>query len=98
MTNLRHGKYFGGGTTVFLIYVIEYQHRGLPHAHIACGMSNAPDHKQTDVVATWIDENISAELPDFDEGSPPNDILYKQLVKDHMSHKCAPLHVKRLRR
>jgi hypothetical protein len=32
--NLKNGKYFGGDTTVFIIHVIEYQERGLPHAHI----------------------------------------------------------------
>jgi len=34
--NLRGGKYTGGMKTSYLIYVIEYQHRGLPHAHIVC--------------------------------------------------------------
>jgi hypothetical protein len=41
----------------------------------------------------WIDENISAELPNVDDESSVGDIMYKKLVKDHMSHKCAPLHV-----
>ena len=29
--NLRNGHYFGGDSTVFIIRVIEYQERGLPH-------------------------------------------------------------------
>ncbi len=28
--NLRHGKYFDNGKPVYLMHVIEYQHRGLP--------------------------------------------------------------------
>jgi len=34
--NLRNGKYFGGRKTEWITHVIEYQERGLPHAHIVC--------------------------------------------------------------
>jgi hypothetical protein len=32
--NIRNGVYFGGSKIVYIINSIEYQHRGLPHAHI----------------------------------------------------------------
>ena len=40
--NLREGKYFGGGKPVFIVRVIEYQERGLPHAHIVIRLDDAP--------------------------------------------------------
>ena len=39
--NLRNGHYFGGDSTVFIIRVIEYQERGLPHAHIVFRLEGA---------------------------------------------------------
>jgi hypothetical protein len=64
--NLRNGKYFddigtsGSGAAIRLvhrgviyeIFVIEYQHRGLPHAHIVVKFSNTPDfHTDKDGVS-----------------------------------------------
>lgn len=44
LTNLRNGHYFGyDHKVVYLMHVIEYQHRGLPHAHITVKLSNVPD-------------------------------------------------------
>ena len=40
--NIKHGKYFGGRKTVYFLYVIEYQFRGLPHAHIVFKLENGP--------------------------------------------------------
>ena len=54
--NLRHGKYFGGDTTVFIIHVIEYQERGLPHAHIVLRLQNASHvikAKFNELTANW---------------------------------------------
>jgi hypothetical protein len=39
--NLKNGKFFVEDTTVFLIHVIEYQERGLPHAHIVLKLVKA---------------------------------------------------------
>jgi hypothetical protein len=50
--NLRHGKYFGGDTTVFIIRVIEYQERGLPHAHIVYRLQ-AASRKFKKTSAAW---------------------------------------------
>ena len=32
--NIRDGHYFGNSIVVYKLRVIEYQHRGLPHAHV----------------------------------------------------------------
>ena len=32
--NIRNGKYFDGHETTYTFHVIEYQYRGLPHAHL----------------------------------------------------------------
>ena len=47
--NLKHGKYFGEDTTVFIIRVIEYQERGLPHAHIVFRLKKAGDTIKADL-------------------------------------------------
>jgi hypothetical protein len=88
--NLRHGKYFGNDKTVFIVRVIEYQERGLPHAHIVIRLEKAaetiqlnfqdlmeayealpPEEQSTtpaptmdDAAALWVDQHISAEMPD----------------------------------
>jgi hypothetical protein len=52
LANIRKGVYFGGHVdengkfvkgnheVIYLMHVIEYQHRGLPHAHIVVKLSN----------------------------------------------------------
>jgi hypothetical protein len=42
-TNLRHGKYFKLREVDYTFHVIEYQYRGLPHAHMVIGLDNAHD-------------------------------------------------------
>jgi hypothetical protein len=48
------------GTAVAHVYVIEYQMRGLPHAHILLFLS--PGDKPTSPAKC--DEMVSAEIPD----------------------------------
>ena len=79
----RNGKYFGGAKVSFIIYVIEYQHRGLPHAHIACRMTNAPNHKHPQECIAYIEQFISAEMP------AEEDAEYHDHVKTKMLHKCS---------
>ncbi|GJZ47341.1 uncharacterized protein Tco_0601173 [Tanacetum coccineum] len=59
------------------VYTIEFQKKGLPHAHILLFLE--PKDKLT--TATHIDKYISAEIPDKDEDPE----LY-QIVTDHMMH------------
>ena len=70
---LRNGAL--GGVQAF-IYVIEYQKRGLPHAHILIWIK--PEDK---VRPDDIDRVISAEIPD-----PESDPELHRLVMTHMVH------------
>ncbi|XP_074266147.1 uncharacterized protein LOC141588614 [Silene latifolia] len=51
------------GETLAVIYTVEFQKRGLPHAHICLFLR--PESKQTD--PSEIDKIISAELPDKEQ-------------------------------
>ena len=55
--DLVHGQILG--TVVAYIYVIEFQKRGLPHAHILLIL---PDHDRL-VTPAMVDSIVSAELP-----------------------------------
>ncbi|GJY26770.1 DNA helicase PIF1, ATP-dependent [Tanacetum coccineum] len=59
------------------VYTVEFQKRGLPHAHILLFLE--PEDKLT--TTGHIDKYISAEIPDKDEDPE----LY-QIVNDHMMH------------
>ncbi|XP_074276220.1 uncharacterized protein LOC141599974 [Silene latifolia] len=75
MKDLKDRHIFGrviGGT-----YTIEFQKRGLPHAHILIFLHRDDKFPK----AANVDKIISAEIPDPDE----NPLLYA-LVKDHMIH------------
>jgi hypothetical protein len=41
--NIRHGKYFDGREIFHTFHVIEYQYRGLPHAHLVVCLDDAHD-------------------------------------------------------
>ena len=81
--NLKNGKYFGGRKTIYKIYVIEYQHRGLPHAHIVVKLKDVDDNDK-DAKLLFIDEHIRARFPPEGE-----DIEYARLIEEHMIHTCS---------
>ena len=62
------------GTVVYLIYVIEFQKRGLPHAHII--LKTDPE-----VPFDNIDDIISAEMP------PENQPEFRRKVQSYMLHR-----------
>ena len=68
------------GETVAHVYVIEFQKRGLPHAHILIIL------KTTDKIRTVekIDEFVSAEIPDKNI-----DVDLYNIVSRTMIHECA---------
>jgi hypothetical protein len=41
--NIRNGKYFDGREIIYRFRVIEYQYRGLPHAHLVVHLDDAHD-------------------------------------------------------
>ncbi|XP_035831868.1 uncharacterized protein LOC110869885 [Helianthus annuus] len=75
ITDLKQKKIFGDINAV--VYTVEFQKRGLPHAHICLFMK--ADHKLPTV--EHIDPFISAEIPDKNEDPE----LYS-LVSDFMIH------------
>ena len=88
LANLRVDKYFKG-RVIYEISVIEYQHRGLPHAHIVIKLDGVPMAAQPDLASAWVDANITAKMPIITETSTAKDREYAHLVETHMTHKCA---------
>ena len=60
-----------------VVYTIEFQKRGLPHAHLCLFLENESKLPTVD----HVDPFITAEIPDEDEDAE----LYA-LVKDYMIH------------
>jgi hypothetical protein len=84
LENLRNGHYFGNSRIVYELRVIEYQHRGLPHAHIVFKLSDTPLRSDDSGCCDWINQWICAELPD-----PIEDNKLYCVVTNHMLHKCS---------
>lgn len=62
---------------------------GLPHAHLVVQLSNMPNFENKSDMAVWIDNNISAILPDINEFSTEEEIRYFDLVNKFMTHTCS---------
>jgi len=75
LRDLRSGAMFG--RTVYIVYVIEMQMRGLPHAHIVFKIDG-----DGPVQATDIDSIIRADIPSEEEA----DGRLRKLVLRHMIH------------
>lgn len=92
LKNTRTGKYFGNHQVAYIMRVIEYQHRGMPHAHIVLKLKDVPCSPTSDenAIANWIDQYISARMPGTLHGqSTRQDVKYRVCVETHMLHKCA---------
>ena len=103
--NIRKGKYFGSNTIVYICHVIEYQYRGLPHAHMVMRLSDAPDvtHEPQHELINFVNKYFVAEIPRFEGENNQNvfddDNIYphteefrqkcKELVRSHNTHQCA---------
>ena len=92
--NLRHGVYFDG-EIVYIMHVIEFQKRGLPHAHIVFRLSDHPAPNAPDAeLADYCDRIVTAEmpkLPNHNDKSKKANIqrAYVDLVKSKMIHHCS---------
>jgi hypothetical protein len=82
--NIRSGVYFEGKRVTYEMYVIEYQHRGLPHAHIVVQLEGMTHMSRMEEVSEWIDATISACIP---ERSAETELF--QLLNKFMMHKCS---------
>ena len=68
------------GNRRYVIRVIEYQRRGLPHAHIAIALSSPPSTGEA------VDAVISCELP---EVGPVRDLVLQHMIHG-CNHSCHP--------
>ncbi|XP_038717417.1 uncharacterized protein LOC120010695 [Tripterygium wilfordii] len=75
LQDIKHRKYFG--PTLAVLYTIEFQKRGLPHAHILVFLH--PEYKKP--TTERIDAIISAEIPD--KSCDPSGYL---AVQNYMIH------------
>ncbi|XP_071727009.1 uncharacterized protein [Rutidosis leptorrhynchoides] len=83
INQIRDGTLFG--QIIGELYVIEFQKRGLPHAHICLFIHRA----NRNLTAADVDDVICAEIPNKDEEPE----LY-QLVSEFMMHgPCGPNHL-----
>lgn len=88
LKNIKAGKYFtlrADQKLDFIIHVIEYQYRGLPHAHICIRDPNAPPKWDHANVGEYIDSVISARFPDDMDEWPE----YVQMLRKNMLHRCS---------
>jgi hypothetical protein len=83
--NIRNGVYFGGSKIVYIINSIEYQHRGLPHAHIVFQLENIPDGMEEEI--DWCDEYICATILSDVHAVSLEDHVYRAAVQKFMLHK-----------
>ena len=59
-----------------VVYTVEYQKRGLPHAHILLFLHNNDKHP----IAAEIDKIISAEIPDLNKEPLAYDAVKQYMV------------------
>ncbi len=73
-TNIRHGKYFQSCDVVYTFHMIEYQYRGLPHAHMILCLDNAHDINANNCedLFDFVNRNFIAEMPQFKEDENQN--------------------------
>jgi hypothetical protein len=103
--NIWNGKYFDGHEPTYSFHVIEYQYRGLPHAHLVAWLDDAndiDDPNREDLI-NFVNRHFAAEMPCFDgeefqnmyaaDGAPAYMEQYKQkeveMVRMINTHRCA---------
>ncbi len=63
--NIRNGKYFDCCELIYTFHVIEYQYRGLPHAHLVVHLDNAHDIDDPNCkdLIYFVNRHFVAEMP-----------------------------------
>ncbi len=87
ISGLKRGEFFNGRTSEWLQYAIEFQKRGLPHAHILVRLTG-----EQPSTAAEVDALSTVLYPLQCEsmcGECKQCMLY-YLVNKHMTHKCYP--------
>ena len=103
--NLRNGKYFNGCELTYHFHVIEYQYRGLPHAHLVARFEEAYDIDDPNRanLLDFVNKHFIAEMPRFEgedyqnifalDGVPEYTDFFKrnavEMVRMNNTHKCA---------
>jgi len=100
--NLRAGKYFRNmhhnsnnmeristHAIVYEMKCIEYQHRGLPHAHIVLRLTDMPDKHEENEQFKWIEQHIHSCCPRNEYWCKYYTVECRELVRKHMLHKCS---------
>ncbi len=103
--NIRNGKYFDGRDLIYTFHLIEYQYRGLPHAHLVVCLDNAHDidDPNCEDLIDFVNRHFVVKMPCF-EGEEHQNVYaedgttaftdeYKQkaveVVRMNNTHKCA---------
>ena len=77
---IRQGDIFGPNHSVgYEMRVIEFQFRGLPHAHVVLRLSGLPDDTDARGMADWIDTHISATMPAAVHGDRDTHALVREV-------------------
>ncbi len=103
--NIRNGKYFDGCELTYHFHVIEYQYRGLQHAHLVAWFEDAYDIDDPNRanLLDFVNKHFIAEMPRFEgedyqytfalDGVPENTDFFKrnavEMVCMNNTHKCA---------
>ena len=86
---IRQGDIFGPEHPIeYEMRVIEFQFRGLPHAHVVMRLGGINNEGDPAALAAWIDRHITASIPMITVASPEEDRAYAELATKHMSHQC----------
>ncbi len=105
MMNIWNGTYFDDREPPYTFHMIQYQYRGLPHAHLVACLDDAndiddPTHED---LINFVNRHFAAELPCFKgeefqnihaaDGAPAYTEQYKQkaveMVHMNNTHRCA---------
>ena len=63
--NIRNNKYFDGCELTYMFHVIEYQYRGLPHAHLVACLEDAHDidDPNCEDIIIFVNRHFVADMP-----------------------------------
>lgn len=86
--NLNAGKYFDGQVPVYSIHVIEFQERGLPHAHIVFRLSGHPKNEAESLqfIKDYIRTDRFFESHESEKYSDKENKEYLSKVDSYMIH------------